>query len=200
MAGLLAPVVESAVEALGPALARGGAALLGGAATAGTASLSGDTTKDDSKSTPATRALPRTAESCKKCPPEAGEKYRRKHGANWNAYRYQARITGFQFDTEACLWSEEWKWLGIDFDGFQPGECLLQEAKGNYDQFIDGSIPGADDFFKGFDTMESQAFDQAMEVMENPPARLKWYFQTPLTQKRMAPILAGMGVQSVYQP
>jgi hypothetical protein len=48
--------------------------------------------------------------------------------------------------------------------------------------------------------MESQAFDQAIEVMENPPARLKWYFQTPLTQKRMAPILAGMGVQSVYQP
>jgi len=70
MAGLLAPLVESAVDALGPALARGGAALLGGAATAGTASLSGDSSKDDSKAAPVARTLPRTDESCKKCPPE----------------------------------------------------------------------------------------------------------------------------------
>ncbi|MFY4695615.1 restriction endonuclease fold toxin 5 domain-containing protein [Burkholderia glumae] len=146
------------------------------------------------------RAVPRTGESCKKCPPESGFKVRRKHGVNWNSYRYQARITGFAFDTEECRWSEEWEWLDIDFDGFQPGDCLLQETKGNYDQFLDGSIPGAGDFFKGFESMLDQAVAQGTAVRSNPPARLTWYFQTPLAQRKMAPLLARLGVQSIYQP
>ncbi|WP_243720169.1 restriction endonuclease fold toxin 5 domain-containing protein [Burkholderia pseudomallei] len=170
------PVIEAAAVELGPILARVGVALLGGATVAGTASLSGDTPKEDSKATPDVRALPRTGESCKKCPPEAGTRVRRNHGVNWNSYRYQARITGFPFDTEACRWSEEWRWLGVDFDGFQPGECLLQETKGNYDQFLD------------------------TRVRANPPARLTWYFQTPLTKRKMTPLLSSLGVRSVYQP
>lgn len=181
-------------------MARAGAALLGGAATAGTASLSGDTSKSDSKAAPVARALPRTDESCKKCPPEAGSKIRRNHGPNWNSYRYQARITGFAFDVEECRWSDEWQWLGIDFDGFQPAECMLQEAKGNYDQFLDGSIPKADKWFDGFRTMEDQIVEQGSTVRVNPPARLTWYFQTPLTYKKIAPLLTRLGVQSVYQP
>ncbi|WP_186143694.1 restriction endonuclease fold toxin 5 domain-containing protein [Burkholderia gladioli] len=200
MAGLVVPAIEAAVVELGPVLARAGTALLGGAAAAGTASLSGDTKQNASKATPAVRAVPRTGESCKKCPPEAGFKIRRKHGVNWNSYRYQARITGFAFDTEECRWSEEWEWLDIDFDGFQPGDCLLQETKGNYDQFLDGSIPGAEDFFKGFDSMQDQAIAQGTAVRSNPPARLTWYFQTPLAQRKMGPLLARMGAQSIYQP
>ncbi|HEX7682021.1 MAG TPA: restriction endonuclease fold toxin 5 domain-containing protein [Trinickia sp.] len=200
MAGLLLTGLEAAVAELGPVLARAGAALLGGAATAGTASLSGDTAKEDSKAAPVARTLPRTGESCKKCPPEAGIKIRRKHGVNWNSYRYQARITGFAFDIEECRWSDEWEWLDIDFDGFQPGDCLLQETKGNYDQFLDGSIPGAEDFFKGFESMQDQAIAQGAAVRSNPPARLNWYFQTPLAQRKMAPLLARMGVLSIYQP
>ncbi|WP_230387924.1 restriction endonuclease fold toxin 5 domain-containing protein [Burkholderia pseudomallei] len=194
------PVIEAAAVELGPILARVGVALLGGATVAGTASLSGDTPKEDSKATPDVRALPRTDESCKKCPPDAGTRIRRNHGVNWNSYRYQARITGFLFDTEACRWSEEWRWLEVDFDGFQPGECMLQETKGNYDQFLDGSIPGAEDFFKGFDSMETQITNQATRVRANPPARLTWYFQTPLTKRKMTPLLSSLGVRSVYQP
>ncbi|OMS91789.1 hypothetical protein AQ749_29785, partial [Burkholderia pseudomallei] len=171
-----------------------------GATVAGTASLSGDTPKEDSKATPDVRALPRTGESCKKCPPEAGTRVRRNHGVNWNSYRYQARITGFPFDTEACRWSEEWRWLGVDFDGFQPGECLLQETKGNYDQFLDGSIPKADQWFDGFRSMQDQIIAQGTVVRANPPARLMWYFATPLAQKKMATALARMGIPSVYQP
>jgi Restriction endonuclease fold toxin 5 len=200
MAGLVVPAIEAATEALGPALARVGTALLGGTAVAGAASLSGDTTKDASKATPAVRAVPRTGESCKKCPPEAGEKVSRKHGVNWNSYRYQARITGFAFDEENCVWSDEWNWEGIDFDGFRPEDCLLQEAKGNYDQFLDGSIPGARDFFRGFDKMQDQIIAQGTAVRSSPPARLTWYFQTPLTQKKVAPLLARFGIPSVYQP
>ncbi len=200
MAGLVVPAIEAAVVELGPFVARAGAALLGGAAVAGTASLTGDAAQDKSDAAPLTRALPRTGESCKKCPPEAGARYRRNHGVNWNAYRYQARVTGFPFDTEACRWSEEWTWLGTDFDGFQADQCLLQEAKGNYDQFLDGSIPRAEDFFTGFDAMEAQAFAQAVVVRGDPPAQLSWYFQTPLTYRKMTPLLAEMGVTAIYQP
>lgn len=200
MAGLFVPVVEAAVTELGPVLARAGVALLGGAAAAGTASLSGDTAKDKAEARPAARALPRTGESCTKCPPEAGSIARRKHGVNWNAYRYQARITGFPFDEAECLWSDEWRWLDVYFDGFQPGECLLQEAKGNYDQFLDGSIPKADKWFEGFRTMEDQMVEQATVVRTNPPARLTWYFQTPLAYRKMSPLLSRLGAQSVYQP
>ncbi|AYY60879.1 hypothetical protein EGY20_22105 [Burkholderia multivorans] len=59
-------------------------------------------------------------ETFKKCPAELGIQIRRNHGVNCNAYRYQARITGSAFDTEECRWSDEWNWLGIPFDGFQP--------------------------------------------------------------------------------
>jgi hypothetical protein len=173
---------------------------LGGTTVAGTASLSSDAAKDGSKATPAVRAVPRTGESCKQCPPESGTKFRRNHGVNWNSYRYQARITGCAFDEENCRWSDEWDWAGVDFDGFRAEECLLQEAKGNYDQFLDGSIPKAGKWFDGFRTMEDQIEDQSTVVRANPPARLTWYFQTPLTQKKMAPVLARVGVKSIYQP
>lgn len=198
MAGLAVPVIVGAAKALGPVLARAGAALLGGAAVGATGSLSGDTKKEDSKA--AERSLPRTDRMCDKCPPEGGARIRRNHGVNWNSYRYQARITGFAFDTEECRWSEEWQWLGIDFDGFQPGACLLQEAKGNYDQFLDGSIPKAEKWFEGFRSMEDQIVEQGTTVRMNPPTRLTWYFQTPLTYKKMAPVLTRMGVPAVYQP
>nr|WP_241017163.1 restriction endonuclease fold toxin 5 domain-containing protein [Paraburkholderia sp. Ac-20342] len=173
---------------------------MGGGAAAGAASLSSDSSKTDSKATPAVRAVPRTGEKCKKCPPEAGTKIRRNHGPNWDSYRYQAHITGFAFDEAECRWSEEWQWEGIDFDGFVPGECLLQEAKANYDQFIDGSKKNSDKWFTGFDRLEVQAGDQAEVVHANPPSKLRWYFQTPLTQKKMAPMLASVGIQSVLQP
>ncbi|WP_230942297.1 restriction endonuclease fold toxin 5 domain-containing protein [Burkholderia stagnalis] len=194
------PIIEAAVLELRLVLARVGVGLLGGAAAAGTATLPGDTSKDESKAKPGVRAIPRTGESCKKCPPEAGMRVRRNHGVNWNAYRYQARITGFAFDTEECRWSEEWEWLGTHFDGFQPGECMLQEAKGNYDQFLDGSIPKADKWFEGFRTMEEQIIEQGGLARANPPARLTWYFQTPLTYRKMAPLLSRVGALSVYQP
>ena len=86
---------EAAVAELGPVLARAGAALLGGAATAGTASLSGDAAKEDSKAAPVARTLPRTSESCKKCPPEeTGRSKRANHSMTPAAREYQGRITG----------------------------------------------------------------------------------------------------------
>ncbi|PRE02395.1 hypothetical protein C6P91_22215 [Burkholderia multivorans] len=138
-------------------------------------------------------------ETFKKCPAELGIQIRRNHGVNCNAYRYQARITGSAFDTEECRWSDEWNWLGTPFDCFQPGECPLQEAKGNYDQFLDGSIRKAQNWLDGFRTMEDQIIEQGGLTRGNPPARLTWYSHTPLTYRQTAPLLARVGALSVYQ-
>lgn len=177
---------------------RAGAALLGGAAVAGAASLSGDTPKDDSKAAPATRALPRTDEKCKKCPPEqTGKPVIRGYSMTAAAREYQGRITGRPYSV-AEGWSEEWRWLDVDFDGFKPAECLLQEAKGNYDQFLE--MPWALKSFKGFDKMASTIEAQANLVRENPPTRLMWYFQGPKARQKMLRLLVQNGVSSVVVP
>ncbi|ASL42527.1 hypothetical protein bAD24_I03490 [Burkholderia sp. AD24] len=198
MGTLFAPLLEAAVAELGPVLLSAGRALLGGAATAATGSASGDKSKEDSKTTPAVRTLPRTGESCKKCPPEqTGLALRRSHYMNAAPREYQGRITGRPYNV-AEGWSEEWHWSKIDFNGFKLVECLLQEAKGNYDQFVDQ--PWAIRSFKGFDDMTAMIMAQSEVVAENPPARLMWYFQRPKTRQKMLEVLTQYGVPSVVAP
>ncbi|MCP1118464.1 Tox-REase-5 domain-containing protein [Robbsia andropogonis] len=57
----------------------------------------------------------------------------------------------------------------------------------------------ADKWFSGFDSMEQQIIEQGSVVRANPPSRLIWYFQALLAQKKMAPVLASMGIQSILQ-
>ncbi|KVA01070.1 hypothetical protein WI40_00830 [Burkholderia ubonensis] len=176
---------------------------MGGTAVAGIGSMRGDVSKMDeqAKTKAESRTTADSTEPCKKCPPEqTGNLVRFNHGVNWPAYQYQARVTGFAFDTENCRWSDEWEWLGTDFDGFRANECLLQEAKGNYDQFLDGSIPGAGDFFKGWGAMMEQALTRAKKVKANPPTRLRYYFQGPLTYQRMSRRFRFLGIESEYFP
>lgn len=199
MAGLVVPVIEAAAVELGPLLARAGVALLGGAAVAGTGSLSGDTPQDKSDAKPDVRAIPRTGESCKKCPPEGGRLQRMNHGVNWTSYRYQARITGFAFDTAECRWSDEWSWQNVDFDGFQREACLLQETKGDYDQFLDEE-GDPKFFFTGFTDTRRQILRQSAAVNANPPTQLMWYFMTPRAREYLLPDLRRARVPSVYQP
>ncbi|WP_186050472.1 restriction endonuclease fold toxin 5 domain-containing protein [Burkholderia gladioli] len=195
MAGLVVPAIEAAVVELGPVLARAGTALLGGAAVAGTASLSGDTPKENSKAEPVARAIPRTGESCKKCPPDVGSMQRRNWSMSDNSREYQGRITGFPYSV-AERWSMEWIWER-DFDGFRSADCLLLEAKGKYDQFLDKS---GKPYTKAFFDMQQQAVSQAGMVNANPPARLKWYFQTERTWTYMRTSLARLRVESECLP
>ncbi|SDE46999.1 restriction endonuclease fold toxin 5 domain-containing protein [Paraburkholderia lycopersici] len=204
MAFLAIPLLEGAGEAIAAAWAAftssgAATAVVGGAATAAVLSLPGDKAQDKDKAGTQTQAATRTRSRNCKCPPDKGEPVERKHGVNWNAYKYQNRITGRPFDEVACRWSEEWNWLGRDFDGFQEGECLLQETKGNYDQFLDEDdepVP----YFSGFPGMAGQIADQAMRVHSNPPAKLMWYFQTPRTREYMMPVLIANAVPSVCEP
>lgn len=201
MPGPLAfPIAGWIAEAIAAATARAAASAATTAVLGGVATLPGDTPRENSEAKPTDRALTRTEEPCKKCPPDLGMKVRRRHGVNWNAYRYQARVSGFAYDAEYCQWSDEWNWEDTDFDGFVSAECLLQETKGNYDQFLDGSIRGSEDFFRGFDAMERQAIMQGTQVRAHPPTKLKWYFQTHLTHQRMAVLLAQLGALSETRP
>lgn len=195
MAGLFVPVVEAAVTELGPVLARAGVALLGGAAAAGTASLSGDTAKDNSKASPVARTFPRTGENCRKCPPEGGSLQRRNWNMSPNSREYQGRITGFPYSVDES-WSMEWVWER-DFDGFRQEDCLLVEAKARYDQFLDKDD---EPYTKTFDDMEEQAYGQSEVVLANPPARLKWYFQTERTWRYMRTALARLHIESEQVP
>jgi hypothetical protein len=143
-----------------------------------------------------------------KCPPEnGGKKIRRGYSMNPEPRRYQARITGFEYGITTDGkgretrdgWNMEWFWEGINFDGFQDKHCLLQEAKANYDQFLDKkgkSLP----FFEGFDDMVETIEEQGAVVRLNPHTKLMWYFQTPKTRELMLPTLQKCSVPSVYQP
>ncbi|MBB3002862.1 uncharacterized protein involved in type VI secretion and phage assembly [Paraburkholderia tropica] len=125
-------------------------------------------------------------------------------------YKYDAagkRITGFAYglvtddkgrETNEG-WNTEWDWLDIDFDGFQSSQCLLQEAKGNYDQFFkeNGELKFP---FNGFLRMQEQIATQGEVVRTNPPSKLMWYFETPRTRAYMMNTLRLAGVPSVYQP
>lgn len=198
MAVFLAPLLEAAVAELGPVLLRAGAALLGGATVAGTASLPGDTQKDDSKAKPVPRALPRTGERCKKCPADAGGVKITRHDMSPAARKYQGYVTGrpYGIDEGRTGWNEEWFWLGTDWDGFVSEECLLQEAKGNYDIFFEPWGRGA----KVFMEMERTIARHASHIHRNPPTRLKWYFQTPKAYAQMKRVLDRNGVESELKP
>lgn len=80
-----------------------------------------------------------------------------------------------------------------------PANARCKSAKGNYDQFLDGSIRKAQNWFDGFRTMEDQIIEQGGLTRGNPPARLTWYLHTPLTYRKTAPLLARVGALSVYQ-
>ena len=89
--------------------------------------------------------------------------------------------------------------MGVDFDGFQPQECLMQEAKARYDQLV-----GRDGkpllFFEGFEDMRQQAMMQAIPVAKQPPTRLFWYFMTPRAYRYMEAYLEALGITPVFNP
>ncbi|WP_244098059.1 restriction endonuclease fold toxin 5 domain-containing protein [Burkholderia ambifaria] len=188
---------------LGPVLARAGVALLGGLGLAGTASLSSDTPKDESKAKTDAKAIPRTGEKCKKCPPEeTGVPENKNHSMSARSRKYQGRITGRPYNIKEG-WSEEWIWSGTEFDGFAPAECLLQEAKSHYAQFLKRNDDGemrAQTWFEGYESLFKQLNTQANKVNENPPARLKWYFEEAELREYMLPELIELRVASVWQP
>ncbi|MBR8223883.1 restriction endonuclease fold toxin 5 domain-containing protein [Burkholderia ambifaria] len=197
------PLLEGVLAELGPVLVRAGAALLGGVGLAGTASLSSDTPKDESKAKTDAKAVPRTGEKCKKCPPEEmGKAENKKHHMSDHSREYQGRITGRPYSNEG-EWNEEWLFAGVYFDGFLPADCMLQEAKSRYAKFLqrddEGELEPAD-WFKGWPQTISDISRQANAIKPFPPTRLTWYFEEALVREFLLKELMRNSVLSIVQP
>ena len=190
MAALAIPLLAAAADALLVAL--GITVVVGGTLVVSDEVRKRTKAASDAKAKTDAQPITTTRQACQKCPPDCGQLVPVNHSMNEEPRAYQARITGFAPGTE-------WRWAGLDFDGFKSALCQLQEAKGNYDQFI---YPGGKikPFFQGFDKMKVQATAQATTVRANPPTSLNWCFQTPMTYALMSRTLSAMGIVTVYAP
>ena len=137
-----------------------------------------------------TEAQTKTKEKGKESPPDKGILVTRRWNMSDVSRAYQARITGFAPYTE-------WNFGGVDFDGFRSSQCLLQEAKGLYDQFFDPEDGEPKFFFRvsgGDRKIVRQAQAQTAIVVANSPTRLNWYFMQPLSYRYFTRRFAREGV------
>ncbi|WP_432240350.1 restriction endonuclease fold toxin 5 domain-containing protein [Herbaspirillum robiniae] len=162
------------------------AAWIGIGATAATAGAGAAIYSNSRKAEEAqTKPLARTDaatqnKKCKECPPESGRIVERRWNMSETSRAYQARVTGFASYTE-------WAYKGIDFDGFQSAQCLLQEAKARYAQFFDEEDDAPKFFFRlnGYKKLVAQARFQNAVTVSSPPAKLNWYFIEDFVCKHM---------------
>lgn len=174
MAGLAVPLLEGAGLWLARALG-----LAAGAAIVETATRDKDKDQAQTDAQVTTRTR---ARNCK-CPPETGQRLPPPHVVTGLSAEYQQYVTGFPMGLE-FFFSGKW------FDGFNPSECLLQEAKANYDFFFENDGTPKFFFFFGkgpnnpdpakskpaYHSIMQEAETQAAVVIANPPAKLRWYF------------------------
>lgn len=152
---------------------------------------------DKAKSNSATRVVPVPYESHAQCPPRRGLLVTRRWHMSQMSRDYQARVTGFVPFTE-------WKFMNIEFDGFQTSECRLQEAKARYDQFFNPKTGDPKKFFElfGLPRLLNQARIQSRITKSSPPARLTWYFMQPISHKYFSGIFAEekLAIESLLYP
>jgi Restriction endonuclease fold toxin 5 len=147
-----------------------------------------------------TDAQTKTKEKCKECPPDKGTPYTRNFRERKPWVDYQARITGMANGPTFIM---EWTFNGIEFDGFVSAQCLLQEAKAGYDQFFDMWGGFKYDFQERiFIDMEDDAIKQNQAAVPKPPVQLRWYFQEPVSYRRMQRTLRLLTpeIEVVFQP
>lgn len=155
---------------------------------------------DKAKSAPIARTDATTKErkKCKDCPPDKGQKTIRNHKWGPEVVAYQFRICGLPFGDN---WITEWKFAGVDFDGFDSGECLLKEAKSTYDQFFD-DFGYLKPYWQGEEAILKQASSQSGVALPQPPVQLRWYFMEPKSYRYFSKIFAAakFPIETVFQP
>lgn len=173
MVVIFMPVLEAAAAALAEALPAAT-----GTAVAGILTSPGDTSKDKEEAKPTTRAIPKSGERCKKCPPDEGSLVTRNWNMSETSRQYQTYVTGFAPQTE-------WNFGGLDFDGFRSAMCQLEEAKAKYDQFFNRDTGRPKRFFTlfGVEKIRTQATAQSTVAATSPPTRLRWYFMQPVSYR-----------------
>ncbi|MGN6086565.1 restriction endonuclease fold toxin 5 domain-containing protein [Trinickia sp.] len=152
---------------------------------------------DKAKSNSAARAVPLPYETHAQCPPRKGRPVTRRWHMSQISRDYQARVTGFAPFTE-------WKFMNIEFDGFQTAECRLQEAKARYDQFFSSKTGLPKRFFTtlGVPRMLRQARTQSDIANISPPTRLTWYFMQPISHKYFSNVFVEekLAIESLLYP
>jgi hypothetical protein len=203
MAALAVPLVEVAVSHILAALGIGvaaGVGVAGGAAIEQARKRQEEAEKAKSVPILRTESIAQSRTKCKECPPDKGVPFQRNFAVRKSWVDYQARITGMPNGPTFIM---EWKFNNVDFDGFVSAECLLQEAKADYDQFFDIWNDFKYDFQKViFIKMTEDAVKQNLIAIPKPPVRLRWYFQMPVSYRYMQRILqtAAPQIEVVFQP
>ncbi|MBY6029742.1 restriction endonuclease fold toxin 5 domain-containing protein [Halomonas sp. DP8Y7-1] len=129
-------------------------------------------------------------EDCNDCKPRDGYIHqplnRNYHvgGGDWVFYQlYIANMGGGPFFNMVGGRIQEWRYNGVDFDGFWSSSCTLVEAKKGYERFLsidengiirEGKVPFMITTIRNFIT-EAQAQVDAI-AGSKPLATLRWYF------------------------
>lgn len=194
-----------AISAIEAAAARA-LLLLGAGAAAGTAEEAlrkRQKEADQARSSPIARtdAQTKAKEKCQECPPDKGAPALR-NTAGWSddSITYQMRIA--QMPPAPAGYLTEWKFSGVDFDGFDSSQCMLKEAKAKYDQFFDDFRQVRGWWTEGADKMIEEAYRQAAVALPRPPVQLRWHFMEPLSYRYFSKIIkaAYPDIEVVYQP
>lgn len=144
---------------------------------------------DRVSSTPVARgdALTQTREKCPDCAPDRGEPFNRST-VGWSeiSIAYQARVGGMPAGPGFIT---EWLFGGVNFDGFDSGQCLLKEAKARYDQFFDEFRQVRGWWAAGAETLIAEAYRQATAARPRPPVQLRWHFMEPISYRYFSRVI-----------
>ncbi|AMW80792.1 hypothetical protein AMD27_17865 (plasmid) [Acinetobacter sp. TGL-Y2] len=93
---------------------------------------------------------------------------------------------------------QEWTLAGVSFDGLWPMECILVEAKGRYEQFLDPKKKEfiRDSVYKG---LVKEAQSQRVVKNRFKTAKLNWYFYEQAA-KRHFDIVSRRVVTTIFMP
>lgn len=166
-----------------------------------------------------------TNEDCNNCEPRkrgntfvAGRRFETGDG-RWPQYQLQIANMGGgpAFAIVGPNRIEEWRFGGVDFDGFWAASCTLVEAKYGYRQFLEQDWLGRwrpreivnsggqklDFMLKALEMFPEQASKQLRAIQPNmPPAQLLWYFSDEVVRDYVAERFAnsGLPVPCIYEP
>lgn len=185
MAAVAVPLIEAVVMRVLAALGLGAAAGATGEA-AKEAARQRQEEADKAKSSPIARAQTKAREKCKECPPDKGSQHTRTFPASKPWVEYQARIGGMPYGPTFIL---EWRFNGVDFDGFVSAECLLKEAKGSYDNFFNDWGEVLKWWEHNVEELMKEISRQSLAALPRPPVRLEWFWQQPMSYRYFSRVL-----------
>jgi hypothetical protein len=140
-----------------------------------------------------------TARRCEPCMADTGLPYQRNFPVRQPWVEYQARIGGMPNGPTFIV---EWAFNGVMFDGFDSSQCLLKEAKGQYDHFFDDWGQVREWWRHNVETFVKEISAQSIAARPRPPIRLEWFWQQPLSYRYFSTVLGNVAgdVPHHYHP